>query len=105
VLVHSGGRGTGLDHPSLKMLDVGAAHLGRILCGVVRVRVGGVVGEIARELGGAEQVVVAGGLRATGRAEGAVPVAKVAVPHGGKVSGDLVQVQERHGDLVESRCR
>jgi hypothetical protein len=76
-------------------------HPGTGIRGVVGVRVGGVVGQIARGLGSGEQVVVAGGLRAAGRAQGAVPVAEVATPYRGKVVGDLVQVQERHGDLVE----
>lgn len=73
VLVQRGGRGPGLDHPGLERLHVRPGHRAGILGGVVRVRVGRLLGQVAAQSGGGDQVVVAGGLRMVGGAQGPVP--------------------------------
>ena len=102
VFVQGGGGRAGGDHPGLERLDVGPRDRGRVGGGVGGVRVGGVLGEVAAELGGGEEVVVAGGLRVVPGPQGPVPVAQVPGPGPGQPGGQLVEIEEWHGNLPES---
>jgi hypothetical protein len=52
-----------------------SCHHGRVLRGVIRVRIRRLVGQILGQLGGREEVVLAGRLRVVPGSQGAVPVA------------------------------
>ena len=85
VLVQRGRRRPGLDHPGLERLDVPPGDRGRVGGGGVGVRVRGVLGEVPAQLGGGQEVVVAGGLRIVAGAQGPVPVAQEPGPRRGTV--------------------